>query len=108
MFRKQKSNYKRRISFLRMSLEYFKRRFLTTNFFAQHEVLTIFRHIVMFCQCGPKTIEEPESGSRLRVTREINLNDKHLSQYFSKCKVLLMTLEQLFKILIKVPMFDCM
>ena len=47
-------------------------------------------------------------GSWFLFTREITLNNKYLSQYFPERKVLLMTLEELFKIFIKVLMFDCM
>ena len=40
------------------------------------------------------------------LTRENILNDEYLSQFLPDCKVLWMTLEQLFEILIKVTIFD--
>jgi len=39
-------------------------------------------------------------------TREITLKNEYLSQFLPDRKVLWMTLEQLFEILIKLPMFD--
>jgi hypothetical protein len=40
-------------------------------------------------------------------TREIALNDEYLSHFSPDLKVLRMTLEQLFDILIKFDVFDC-
>jgi len=40
-------------------------------------------------------------------TRENILSDEYLSRFLPDCKVLWMTLEQLFEIFIKIIMFDC-
>jgi len=40
-------------------------------------------------------------------TREIALNDEYLRQFFPDRRVLWMTLKQLFEILVKGDMFDC-
>jgi len=88
------------------------RRILNTIFFAQHEVWTIFWHIVLFCfvSVGQYQFKSLKVGSRFQFTREIALNDKYLSQYFPKRKVrfIWMTLKQLLKIYIKLSKFDCM
>jgi len=45
--------------------------------------------------------------SRFHFTGEIALNDEYLKPIFPDSKVLWMTLRQIFKIVIKFNMFDC-
>jgi len=59
----------------------FGRRILTTHYCSTRGFNYFWSH-VLFCQCGPKPIEEPASGVRFQFTREITLKDKYLSQYF--------------------------
>ena len=40
-------------------------------------------------------------------TREVTLNNKYLSQFLLDRKVLWMTFEQLFEIIVNLPMFNC-
>jgi len=71
-------------------------------FLAQHELSNFCLHIVLFCQCEPKPIEDPQSEvTRSRFLFTLEINDKHLSQYSPERKVFQMTLEQFFKIFIK-------
>jgi len=45
--------------------------------------------------------------SHFHLSREIALNGKYLSHFFPDCKVLWMTLKELFEIFIIFNMFDC-
>jgi len=63
-------------------------------------------HIVVFFQCGLDILKFGHARRLGRFNREITLTDEYLSQFLPELKVLWMTLEQLFHIFIKLPIFD--
>lgn len=71
------------------------------------EVLIIVLHIALFRECRPNRLEVLENWVTLPLTREIVLSDDYLSQFFPHCKVLWLTSKQRFKIVVKLPLFDC-
>jgi len=63
-----------------------------------------------FASVGLRILKCSKIGHARRwgsLTREITLNDKFLSQSLPDLEVLLMTLKQLFKVFVKISVFDC-
>jgi len=66
----------------------------TSHAISDFEFLSFFGHIVVFCQCGFKSLEMLKSWGHARklvyFTREIAPNDEYLIQFFPNHKVLWM------------------
>jgi hypothetical protein len=78
-----------------------------------HAVSDFEVFFLTYCRVLPVWVEESWSAEKFgharrlgHFTCEITLNDAYLSQFLPDRKVLLMTLEQLFEILIKLTIFD--
>jgi len=81
----------------------------TSHAVSDFEVLIVFDTMSCFASVGLRVLRCSKIGHARRMgnyTRKITLNDEHLSQFLSDCKVLWMTLEKLVEIFIKPSIFD--
>jgi len=86
--------------FYTLHLNTFKRRILNTISLCSTRGFNFFLTHCPVLSVGQNQLKSLKVGSRFQFTREIALNDKNVSQYFTEPKVLRMTLKQLFKIFI--------